>query len=275
MGIFQKFFLINLLVLSLNANELLNDKIKNLIGENSYATHKNLINFIFKKDYEYTTVNGLNYIAILKTLKENGLLNLAFNEPRDIEINFKIIDMPVKSMKILKDTLKSLGYYYYFTKKAVYNGENDLTWTIKLKTEAAIDPLILSDELSKHDCKILDIHRESNEKWSYVLNTQEATLSDAVHVTTNEKVVFTKPLSPYFIKIDSATYISIVSRRLNNWLPYVVFYDKNLNILKVSKDDKVNKSLTLKIPEKTKYIKISDLYTLFNIKRGLSVTIKE
>jgi len=263
------------LVISLNANEVLNEKIKNLIGEENYYTHKNLINFIFKKEYSYTTVDGLNYQMILKTLKENGLLNLSFNEPKDLEITFHISSNPVKSLKILKDTLKSLGYYYYFTKHTVYDGENSLTWTIKLKTEAAIDPLIFSDELAKHNCRILDISKEYEEKWVYKLDTSDTTLSDAVYVTNNERVSFTKPLAPYFIRIDKAKEIYIISRTLNNWLPYVVFYDKSLNILKVSKEDKVYRNITLSIPENTKYIKITDLYTLFNIKRGLSVLIKE
>ena len=147
------------LMLSLNANDLLNQKIENFIGTQNYLTHKNLINFIFKKEFEYTTVNGLNYQAVLKTLKDNGLLDLAFNEPKNIEVTFKVNSNPIKSFKILKDTLKSLGYYYYFTKHTIYDGTESLTWTIKLKTEAAIDPLVLSTELFQHDCKVIDIKK--------------------------------------------------------------------------------------------------------------------
>ena len=272
---FKKILFTILFVVSLSANEALNEKIENLIGSQSYLMHKNLINFVFKKEYEYTTADGLNYQTILKTLKENGLLHLSFTEPKDIEITFELNTNPLKSLKILKDTLKSLGYYYYFTKHAVYEGEESLTWTIKLKTEAAIDPLVLSNELSKHDCRVIDIRKEINDKWIYTLNTKNATLHDAVYISNNERVSFTKPLSPYFIKIDPAKEIYIVSRTLNKWLPYVVFYDEHLNILKVSKEDKVYRNITLSIPENTKYIKITDLYTLFNIKRGLSVLIKE
>ncbi|WP_419767940.1 hypothetical protein [Arcobacter sp.] len=263
------------LVISLNANELLNQKIENFIGTHSYLTHKNLVNFIFKKEYLFTTVDGLNYQTILKTLKENGLLTLAFNAPKDIEVTFKINSSPTKSLKILKDTLKSLGYYYYFTKHTVYDGTETLTWTIKLKTEAAIDPLVLSNELFQHDCKVLNITKEENDKWVYELDTTNASLYDATYVSTNEKVSFSKPLSPYFIKIDKASTIFIASKTLNSWLPYVVFYDEHLNILKVSKEEKVYRNLTLSIPENTRYIKITDLYTLFNIKRGLTVLIKE
>jgi len=263
------------LVISLNANDLLNQKIENLIGTQSYLTHKNLINFIFKKEYQYTTVDGLNYQTILKTLKDNGLLDLAFNEPKNIEVTFKINSNPLKSFKILKDTLKSLGYYYYFTKHTVYDGTDRLTWTIKLKTEAAIDPLVLSNELFKHESRVVDITKEENDKWVYQLDTLNASLNDAVYITNNEKVSFSKPLSAYFIRVDKANKIYIASRILNRWLPYVVFYDEHLNILKVSKEDKVYRNITLSIPENTKYIKITDLYTLFNIKRGLSVLIKE
>jgi archaellum component FlaF (FlaF/FlaG flagellin family) len=263
------------LVVSLNANDLLDQKIENFIGTQSYLTHKNLVNFIFKKEYQYITVDGLNYQTILKTLKENGLLTLAFNEPKNIEVTFKINSSPIKSLKILKDTLKSLGYYYYFTKHTVYDTDQSLTWTIKLKTEAAIDPLVLSNELFQHDCKIVNITKEENDKWVYELDTSNASLYDATYISNNEKVSFSKPLSPYFIKVDKASKIFIASKSLNSWLPYVVFYDDHLNILKVSKEERVYRNLTLPIPENTKYIKISDLYTLFNIKRGLTVLIKE
>lgn len=275
MDLIKKFLLVSIFVVSLNANQALFEKIENLIGTPEYNKHKNLISLIFKKQYQYTTVNGLNYQTILKTLKDNGLLHLAFDAPKDIEITFKIQNYPIKSMKILKDTLKSIGYYYYFTKKATYDGENRLIWTIKLKTEGAIDPLIFSEELLKNECKILDITKEINDKWVYTIDASFATLSDATYLTTNEKVIFKKPLSPYFLKIDEASRIFINSRRLNKWLPYVVFYDENLSVLKVYKNDTVTRSITLSIPENTRYIKISDLYTLFNIKRGLSVTIKE
>lgn len=261
------------LVLTLKA-DLLEDKIRVIIGEQEFTTHQNLINYIFKDRSNFQYGESLNYISVLKKLNENGLMKLGFSEPKDILIEFQTNNNPLKSLKILKDTLKSLGYYYYFTKSTQFNGENSLIWNIKLKTEAAIDPLVLSNELLKKDCRMLNIHREGD-KWTYVIDTDFAVLKDAVYVTTNERVILKKPLKPYFIRIDDAKQVYIVSRVLNKWFPNVVFYDKHLNILNVVNKNKVYRNIKLAVPEDTRYIKISDLYTLINIKRGLSVVIKE
>ncbi len=258
----------------ISTENLLHDKIKNLIGEQEYTTHKNLINFIFKNKQNYQYNESLNFISIIKKLQENGLLKLGFDTPQEMLIEFQINNNPMKSLKILKDTLKSLGYYYYFTKNTQYDGNNNLIWTIKLKTEAAIDPLVLSNELLKKDCRMVDISKEGN-KWSYAIDTNFANLKDASYVTNNERVTLKKPLKPYFIKVDPAASLYVASRVLNKWFPNIVFYDKHLNILKVVNEDKVHRNIKIPMPQNTKYIKISDLYTLINIKRGLSVIIKE
>jgi predicted RNA-binding protein associated with RNAse of E/G family len=62
---------------------------------------------------------------------------------------------------------------------------------------------------------------------------------------------------------------------LNHWHPYIVFYDKHLNILKIIKKDNIFKTFNTNIPKGTNYIKITDLYMLLNIKRGLSVIIRK
>lgn len=259
--------------ISLNAN-LLHDKIENLIGEESYEKHLSLINFIFKDNDKFYYEEKFEFDLIIKELKKNGLLTLSLDTPKDILVEFRANSNPLKSLKILKDTLLSLGYYYYFTKTISYDGSSNLIWTIKLKTESAIDPLVLSKELKNSSCSINNISRDED-KWIYELDTQNAILSDAIYITNNEKVSLKKPLKPYFIKVEKASKLVIMSKVLNTWFPSVVFYDKDLKILKVTNKKKSHRNLTISIPESTKYIKISDLYTLINIKRGLSVFIKE
>lgn len=263
-----------LLTFSLNA-DLLDDKVKNLIGEEDFIKHNNLINFIFKNRDTFLISDTLNYTEIVKKLQENGLLKLIFDKPKDIIVTFQVNKDPIKSLKILKDTLKSLGYYYYFTKSTHFDGENRLLWSIKLTTEAAIDPLVLSYELLKQDARILEITKKENDEWVYKIDTMNSSLNESLSILNNQKVVLRKPLTPYILKINKAKNIYITSRTLNRWSPYIVFYDKHLNILEVVKKDKIYRKLKLSIPESTKYIKISDLFTLINIKRGLSVIIKD
>jgi len=261
-------------VIFLNAS-ILDNKIQNIIGYKEYSENRSLINYLFQNNSAFYSDGSINYITVMEKLKENGLLKVDLNKPEEISITFKISNDPIKSIKIISDSLTTLGYYRYFTKELIYKDDKTIRWSISLKTEAAIDPLMLSKELAKNNCRFIDIKQEGFVKWMYEIDTSNAILSNAYSISRNERIDFRKPLSPYFIKIDNAKILNIISKYGNQWFPRVVFYDKHLNILAIVKTNEKKDSLLLEIPEETNYIKIDDIYTLANIKRGLSVIIKE
>lgn len=268
-------FIAFLFTLSLSANNLLL-KVENFMGEKNYKLHKNLVTLIFSDEAKFFLANEeLNYTLILRELKQNGLLDLKLSIPKEIEVEFHASQDPVKSLKILNDTLKTLGYYYYFTKSTQYSKEGVLIWTIKLKTEFEIDPLVFVNEISKNGCKTVEINKEENNKWVYKIDTNFANISESIFIDSNELKKLQKPLRPYFINIKQGSVLRVMSTALNHWYPHIVFYDERLNILNIIKNDQFLRRVSLAIPEGTRYIKITDLYTLDNIKRGLSVMIKE
>ena len=271
----RNFVLLIILFGGLNANQLYN-KIENFIGKKQFVLHNNLINMLFKdKSSFYITNKQLDYMMILRTLKENGLLNLKFKRPKEVSIEFHTNTDAIKSLKILNETLKSMGYYYYFTKEVNYKSPNqNLVWIIRFKAEYALDPLLLIKELKLKSCKIIDIQKQNNTSWLYQLDTTNANITEAIKIDNNEKVILQKPLKAYFLQVDKAKTLQIIGRRLNHWFPYIVFYDKHLSILKVIKKNRIYKGYKTKIPTGTKYIKITDLYTLINIKRGLSIIVR-
>ncbi len=263
-----------LFALTLNANILL-EKIENLIGPQSYTSHKNLITVVFENQEKFYLADGTpDYITIFKELKNNGLLNLKLPSPKDIEVEFQTTHSSVKSLKVLNDTLKSIGYYYYFTKSIKRVSQDELTWIISLQSEFIIDPLVLISELSKNNSKVLEIKREENDKWIYKIDTNFATIAESIFININEIKKLQKPLKPYLLKIDSGDILEVKSNQLDNWFVYVTFFDDSLNVLNVVKNEESSKEISLEIPLGTKYIKISDLNTLENIKRGLEIIIK-
>lgn len=270
----RKFCLVLISVVVLNATSF-NQKIANIIGFGEFNENRGLIEHIFSNKAEYIKNGSLNYVAVMEKLKNNGLLKVGLKVPKNVSITFLISHDPVKSMKIVSDSLKALGYYHYFTKELIYDDNKNLTWTINLKTGAAIDPLMLSKKLAANNCQFDDIRNEGYTKWVYSIDTSNSTLSKAKKLIVGEKVDFRKPLKPYLIKIDRASSLSVTSRPGNQWFPQIVFYDSRLNILEIVKEDNKQSSFELEIPEETSYIKIDDIYTLANIKRGLSVMIKE
>ncbi len=268
-------FSIFLLFSSLSANKLF-DKIENFIGKKQFKLHNNLIQNLFKKqDNFYIGDDKLDYSLLLFTLKEHGLLNLKFKKPQEMKIEFLTNADALKSLKILNDTLRAMGYYYYFTSSAKYDKSLDtLIWTIVFHSEYALDPFLLIKELKTQSCNIKSIIKIKNDFWKYSIDVKNAKIRESIKIDKNERVVLQKPLRPYFLEVKDVTSLQVIGRKLNHWFPYIVFYDKHLNILKVIKKKRTYKGYKTKIPSGTQYIKVTDLYTLINIKRGLSIIVK-
>ena len=259
----------------LNANELFL-KIENFIGKKQFLVHNNLINLLFKnKEDFYNNSNKLNYILLLQTLKENGLLDLKFKKPQELNIEFHTNKDAIKSLKILNETLRAMGYYYYFIKSTSFKAETgELTWIINFKAEYALDPLLLIQELRLRNCYVLNIEKKNITYWKYSFDVTNSNIRESIKIDNNEKVILQKPLRPYFLEVNNATTLQVIGRTLNHWFPYIAFYDEHFKVLQVIKKKRIHKGYRTNIPETTKYIKISDLYTLINIKRGLSVIVK-
>lgn len=145
-------------------------------------------------------------------------------------------------------------------------------WRIKLKTEAAINPLKLSQALTLRNSKITDIIREGDYNYYYFLNTENSEIYRTNDLVLNEQLSLKKSSKPYILEVANANAINIFSRPGNRWHPNVVFYDEKLNILEIYKEDGLQKSLRLDVPIDTRYIKIDDIYSLSNLRKGIRIT---
>ncbi|RXI30910.1 hypothetical protein CP964_10650 [Arcobacter defluvii] len=249
----------------------LNETVLNMIGNADYNTHRNLINHIFRNTSNFYKNGQVDYTRVTQELSNNGILKLNLGSTQDIEVTFNFNSNPKKSMKNINDILKVIGYQNFITQGEVVIN-NQLKWTIKLKTAAAISPLRLSQELQSINCQIVDIRREGNYKWSYSIDSSNSTIYKAEDLTNTNQLSLKKPLKPYIIQVQNASSITIDSNVGNNWYPSVIFYDNDFNIIEVVEKDSLHKSLKLDVPNNTKYIKIDDFYSLTNLKRGLNIT---
>lgn len=160
--------------------ELLTKKIKSLINPATFSKDRAYIETIFSPKEDYFRSDGkVDSIKVIKTLKENGILNLFFKKPRDIDITFKTQGEPRLFVKIMSDSLQNIGYYRYVTSESTLN-ETEFAWKISLTSEYAADPLVLSQELKKSNCDIVDVARENETNWSYVIDMKNAKLDVAV-----------------------------------------------------------------------------------------------
>ncbi len=259
-----------LFVFSFLRADLLDDKIKSLMNEREYLIQKKLINIIFEnRENYYINSEKVDSINIIKELKKNGLINLFFDAPKKLKVTFLTDKNPLLFMKIVSDSLNSMGYGYFLTKEVVKNTKG-VKWSIILSTEYLIDPIFFSKELQKRGCFIEDVSKIDEVYWEYDINTENAILlAERVELDSTQKLK--KPIKPYWINVEDAVRIELKSHRIDRWFPYVVFYDENLNILDHYKSNDTQKRIRLSVPHNARYAKIDDIYTLDNIKRGLSV----
>lgn len=263
------FILLISITISLNAS--MYEKIENIIGTEAFNTHKNLIDHIFYDQSQFYLEEGVNYPLLTQKLYESNLLELDLGSAQFVDITFVISDNPKKSLYILKEILKSLGHYYYFTSETIFY--NQFKWSIRLKTEAAINPLALSRALALRDCIVTDIRKEGDFKWYYSINSSNAKMYNVSDlVQNNELFLRSSSTTPYMLEIAHTKRISLYPGYGNRWRPLIVFYDEHLNAIRIVKRDRLHRYLRLYVPKKTKYIKIDDVHSLSNIKRGIRIT---
>ena len=269
-----KYILLIALSFQILTADIFSDKVRSLVGEKNFRLHANLIKIIFKNKQNFIKNGQINTIKVSKVLKENGLLKLFFNKPQDISVMFKTNQNPLFFMKLINDSLKSLGYYFFITKSAEKQN-NIFQWEININTEYAIDPVIFAKELKKRGCIVTDLDRKSDIKWVYNIDMINSNILEAKYISDNEEIKLAKPIDDYWLRINSnAKKIKLSTHRLDNWFPYLAFYDKDLHVIEIFKKDERTREITINIPDGCKYITISDIYILNNIKRGLKVLVK-
>jgi len=268
-----KIFSIFLLLVSLAfSNEFAEDslliqKVKTFLSEDSFVKNKDFINLIFSPEENYYRQDRIDVVRLVQTLKENGLLNLFFDKPQELKLSFKTNGSPLFFVKVMGDTLRNIGYYRYVTKESNLNNSG-FTWVISLNAEYATDPLILQRELNKSGCSIVDIYRIDTNDWEYSIDMSRGYLNVVMLEDANE-FKLKRSLYAHWLNVSDIKTLKIKSSIRDRWYPHITYYDKQLHLLKVIKKDVKTRTLSLIIPEDAKYIKISDIYTLKNVKDNL------
>ncbi len=249
--------------------DLLTKKIKSFIDIDVYEKNIEFIEIIFSPRSNFYFKERIDAVKVLSTLKDNGLLKLFFDKPQELNLHFKTSGNPLFFVKLMSDTLRNIGYYRYVTTASELNNA-EFTWSIELSSEYATDPQILEKELSKSGCKIIDIQRDSSTQWVYTVDMVDGFLN-IKELEDTQKISLKRSLYAYWLNVSKIQMLNILSSSRNNWYPYIAYYDSSLHLLEVIKNDEKMSKISLEMPKGAKYIKISDIYTLKNIKDELTL----
>ncbi|MDR0408007.1 MAG: hypothetical protein LBH45_03720 [Campylobacteraceae bacterium] len=249
------------------------EKASEFISNSKLNTSKNLISFLFANTNKYYNVNGeIDVVLILKTLKDNGLLELSSKEPQELELVFVTKQNPLIFMRVISESLNSMGYNLFLTKK-ISKSIDEFVWRISLSTQNVPSPLLLDSNMKMHGCEILDIKKDGN-VWSYVIDSQNAKIN-AIKVEQNKKTALGKPFAPYILELnDNTKTITLEANPSDYWYPKINFYNENLYLIRTVKSDKRETAMKLRVPQNSVYMKVDDRFILENIKRGLAVTFE-
>ena len=245
-------------------------KIKSFLSEKRYEQNKGFIEAIFDPKRAFYNNDRVDAVKVVQTLKENGLLKLFFKTPQEFQLNFKTNASPLFFVKLMSDTLRSIGYYRYVTTASHLNA-SEFTWSINLTSEYATDPLVLQNQLRKSYCEIIDIERNGPKEWTYIIDISKAKLNVPT-LQERQEIKLKRSLYAHWLNVSKIRRLKIKSSRRNSWYPNIAYYDSSLHLVKILKRDKIYREILLNIPKNATYIKISDLYTLKNVRDELTLT---
>ncbi len=236
------------------------DTAKNIIGQENFASFKNL--FISSLDKNASVGDTITF------LENNGLLNLYFKTPKTIRPTFIFINNnPLFNTKTLYDSLYSLGilnFYPVFIQKK----DNVYKITLEMTSKNYINPIDIINTMKQKGCKIINIKK--NQNFTYYISCANEKIDNAYPLQS--KLTFLHKIKGiYWINAEKFSKIYIKTSKYDFFYPYIVFYNKNLNILNIITLENLQKTLILDIPQNTKYIKIKDSFSKENIKRGIFI----
>ncbi len=260
------------LAVSLNAQMLLLDKVRSLVGEETYKQNQAFIRIIFENESHFNTQGRIDVVRVVETLRENGLLTLLFRHPKTLQLTFETNGTPQFFTALMSNTLRDMGYYHYLTDFAQMNNSG-YVWRITMESEYATDPAALQRELARRGCSVLDIERKDEAHWRYLIDMSGAHLRLSP-LEPGKKVTMKRLVYPRWLDVSNAKKLTLWSLKGNNWYPYIAFYDHDLRLLKLYKRDKRSWQIIMKLPRGCAYVKVADLYSRKNMNAGLSARVQ-
>lgn len=268
----KKLLSVLLLTASVYAQAVL-EKVRSLMDEQTYASHSKLVSLLFEDEDSYMKSSSVDMVKVAKTLEENGLLKLSLPSVQQVELTFEYGgENPLFFMKLMSDTLRNIGLSFILTKEAKLD-KDGFVWTILFESKTVPDPVLLAKRLEKNRAEVLDLERIEANIWRYRIGTQSAKI-DAKPIEPGEVVKAVRPVRPVWIDVSRIKRLVIREMPGSHWYADVVVYDKMLHILSMKQSDKRTRYLNLKLPADAEYVKISDRFTLENLRSGVKLTAK-
>jgi len=258
--------LIFCVVLSADAME----QVRKLMSPEAFESHRKLLSLLFENGGSYCDATGCDMGRIVKTLEENGLMDLRLPPGSEVTLTMSCEGKhPFFFMKTVDDTLHAAGLGGYLTRDAALGGEG-FRWSVAYTAASAPDPVRLVERFARRGVRVEAIERLDAARWRYRLDMRDATLP-ATKIVPGESRRIVRPVRPLWLGVAGVRRLTIRELPGSHWYADVVVYDKMLHILSMKQNDTRTRYVRLRLPKEAVYVKITDRFTLENIRSGLRV----
>ena len=257
-----------LFCVALSADAL--ESARKMVSPEAFESHRKLLSLLFENDANYCDATGCDMGRIVKTLEENGLIDLTLPAGSEVTLSMSCEGKhPFFFMKTVDDTLHAAGLSGYLTRDAALDGEG-FRWSVAYTAASAPDPVRLVERFARRGVRVEAIERLDAARWRYRLDMKNATLP-ATPIEPGQSRKIVRPVRPLWLGVGGVRRLTIRELPGSHWYPEVVVYDKMLHILSMKQNDTRTRYVRLALPKEAAYVKIADRFTLENIRSGLRV----
>ena len=253
------FCLLCLCAINPSLADIVDDKVQEIIGGQSYNQNKGFIDRIFQNKARFiiqaSGAERINIALLLKELKDNGLLQLKFPSPLELRARFIAETSPILLNYTLNNVLSSIGYSFFITSKSAKTKNTSMV-EFALITEHTLDHIILIGELQRRGFRLNDVKRISINEWEYYISATNPQLFNAKPISVGNALTLREVSGQYWLNTISKGTLNISVN--DKWIPRVVCYDRNLEIINLVVSKTPQSRLTLKIDNKTTFVMITD-----------------
>ena len=242
-----------------------------MAGEETYRTHRQLFALLFENARDFVGADGAYDLgAIAARLKSNGLLDLSYPSARPIEVRFECVgEGGFLVAKVLRTVLGRMGVAAPALERVVRR-EGETVWRFRFVGAKALDPEMLQRQLQKFDARLEAAQKAGVRRWRYRIDLRDAALpARRLEARTTDDIV--RPVRPVWLDVTGLRSVTIREKPGSHWYPEVTVYDKMLHALSATHRRERTRYLRLRLPEGARYLRISDAYTIENLRNGLRI----
>ncbi len=255
------------LTFTLYASQLQN-LAKEFLPTHTYLKNSSLIRTLFANELRYKDGYGYDFQKIFLALERVGVLGEALGNSQEVMLRFVGDRRPFLLLHLSESALDHGNIYRYGT-ASLATLPQGFECGYKIMSATTISFAKMFAFLKRNGVIIKSV-RYTDGGWSFYLDMGGARIDLPKVVGSGE---FKALKTPLWLEVCGASRVRIYSYG-RYWHPFIAVYDADLAPLDLFKSYEPTRRYDVTLPNGACYIKISDIFTPKNMKRGFRISLE-